>query len=256
MLTEERLQRILELVERYQSISTRQLTEKLGISESTVRRDLALLDGQGTVKKVRGGVMVIGSRYKAKDDAVSLRKERNPEEKERIARYAASLIKPDDFVYLDAGTTTERMIEYLTEKQAVFVTNAVSHAKRLSEAGYTVYLPGGEFKAATEALVGEEAVESLQKYNFTKGFWGTNSVSKEEGFCTPDVREAMIKKTSMSRCAKCYVLCDSSKFSQISCVKFGDFVNADIITTKVTGKEFVHCSNIVEVDAIKASHIM
>ena len=77
-------------------------------------------------------------------------------------------IAPGDFVYLDAGTTTELLIEYITSHQAVFVTNAISHAKRLAERGFTVYLLGGEFKAVTEAIVGEEAVAALEKYNFTK----------------------------------------------------------------------------------------
>lgn len=62
-----------------------------------------------------------------------------------------------------------------------------------------------------------------------------------------DAQGKLIKKMSMSHSAKRYVLCDSSKFSQISCVKFGDFTNAVIITTKVEDKEYAHCENIVEV---------
>lgn len=80
-------------------------------------------------------------------------------------------MEPDDFVYLDAGTTTEYMIPFLTEKSAVFVTNAVSHALQLTENGFRVILIGGELKAATEAIVGNEAYVNLQKYNFTKGFF-------------------------------------------------------------------------------------
>ena len=72
-------------------------------------------------------------------------------------------------------------------------------------------------------------------------------MSLTAGFSTPDVKEAMVKRAAMLNCARCYVLCDSSKFSQISCVKFGDFANADIITTKVTEEEFAHCDNILEV---------
>ncbi len=248
MLTETRLQRILNLVEEHGSVTLQALAHELGISESTARRDLALLDSQGRLRKVRGGAVMTADQYSTKDDAVKLRKDKNLEEKRRIAVYAASLIEEDDFVYLDAGTTTELIIDYLREKRVVFVTNALSHARRLSEAGYTVYVPGGRFKASTEAIVGEEAVESLKKYNFTKGFWGTNGVSQKTGFSTPDLREAMVKKISMEHCAKRYILCDPSKFSQISCVKFSDFANADIITTKRPDTGYVRCKNIVEVD--------
>ena len=234
MLTEERLQTIQDMVERRKSASIQELVEELDISESTVRRDLALLDQQGRVSKVRGGAMACDSHYSTEDAPVASRRDLNLGEKQAIARYAASLIRPHDFIYLDAGTTTELLIDYLTEKNVVFVTNALSHARKLSQRGYTAYIPGGEFKAATEAVVGEEAMESLRKYNFTKGFWGTNGISVKGGFSTPDVKEANVKKTAMEHCAECYVLCDSSKFSQISCVKFNEIANAVIITTENT----------------------
>jgi DeoR family fructose operon transcriptional repressor len=250
VLTEERLQKIQALVEAKKSVSIQELTTELGISESTVRRDLTVLNGQGRISKVRGGAMAKDHRYFTKDDSVAERQEQNLDEKRIIAKYAASLIAPDDFVFLDAGTTTELLIDYLTVKNVVFVTNAVSHAKKLSRLGYTTYILGGEFKATTEAIVGDEAVDSLQKYSFTKGFWGTNGVSVANGFATPDVKEAMIKKISMSRCAECFVLCDPSKFSQTSCVKFEDFANAFIITTKLPEgmrSEYETNDNILEV---------
>lgn len=247
MLSEERLNMILALVEKRGSVSTQELIDELGISESTARRDLTVLDEQARLVKVRGGAMAKDGKFNTKDDAVSLRKDKNMEEKEIIARYAASLIEPNDFIFLDAGTTTELMIDYITVKNVVFVTNAIAHAKKLSEAGYTTYVLGGEFKATTEAIVGDEAIQSLGKYNFTKGFWGTNGVSLKEGFSTPDVKEAMVKQVAMQNTLKRYVLCDPSKFSQISCVKFGDFENADIITTKIEDMEYRRCTNIMEV---------
>ena len=89
------------------------------------------------------------------------RRERNKGAKEKIAQYAAGLIGPGDFVYIDAGTTTDLMIDFITARQAVFVTNAITHAKKLAQKGCTVYILGGEFKAITEAIVGEEAVSSI-----------------------------------------------------------------------------------------------
>lgn len=247
MLTEERLQGIWRIVTEKGSASIQELMDALHISESTVRRDLALLDEQGRIQKVRGGAMVIGDAYSTKEDSVLQKKDKNLEEKREIAKFAASLIEEDDFVYLDAGTTTELMIEYLTVKNVVFVTNAVAHAKKLSLAGYTTFILGGELKATTEAIVGDEAVESLRKYNFTKGFWGANGVHRKNGFTTPDLKEANVKRTAMQHCAKRYILSDASKFSQISCVKFADFANACIITTKVADPIWKQCDNIIEV---------
>lgn len=140
--------------------------------------------------KVHGGAILKNTVYSTIDDEVVHRKEQNREAKDKIARYAAGLITDEDFVYIDAGTTTERMIDYIANRQAVFVTNAIGHAKKLAEHGCKVYILGGEFKAVTEAIVGEEAVFTLDKYNFTKGFWGANGVSLQRGFSTPELKEA------------------------------------------------------------------
>ena len=104
-----------------------------------------------------------------------------------------------------------------------------------------------EFKAVTEAIVGEEAVFTLDKYNFTKGFWGANGVSLQKGFSTPELKEAMVKKKSMANCKKCYVLADASKFDQMSSVKFADFEQATIITTELKKPALKKYKNIVEV---------
>lgn len=248
MLTEERLQRIVAIVERAGSATVQELTEELHTSESTIRRDITLLDEDGRINKVRGGAVSKGSRYSTEDAPVTQRMKSNRDEKEKIARYAATLIEPNDFVYIDAGTTTELLIDYITVKNVTFVTNAISHAKKLSIAGYRVHVIGGEYKASTEAIVGEEAIENVERYNFTKGFWGTNGVNPVNGFTTPDASEAALKKKSMENCKERYVLCDSSKFLEISCVTFAKFESARIITTRVDQDKYGRFTNIYTVE--------
>ena len=182
MLSEERQKRILSIVEQHNSVTVQQLAEELDASGSTVRRDLAELDSLGLLTKVHGGALAKDVVFTSKDDSVQSRTESHRDDKIRIARYAASLIQPDDFVYLDAGTTTGMMIDFLTCHRVVFVTNGFSHARRLSEKGYLTYILGGEIKSSTESVVGEEAMNSLSKYHFTKGFWGTNGISVQTGF--------------------------------------------------------------------------
>lgn len=247
MLTEERFAKILSILECMGSVTVQQLMTELGASESTIRRDLNTLDAEGQLTKVHGGAILKNGVYSTRDDEVINRKEKNKEAKIKIAKYAAGLIQPGDFVYLDAGTTTELIIDFVENRQITFVTNAISHAKKLAERGFTVYLLGGEFKAVTEAIVGEEAVTSLDKYNFTKGFWGANGVSAQKGFSTPEVKEAMVKKKSMENCKECYVLADDSKFNQISSVTFAAFEDATVITTQLRQPTFQKYGNIVEV---------
>ena len=247
MLTEERFAKILSILESMGSVTVQQLMTELDASESTIRRDLNALDANGQLTKVHGGAILKTVAYSTKDDNVISRKEKNRDAKNKIAKYAAEQIAPGDFVYLDAGTTTELKIEYITSHQAVFVTNAISHAKRLAERGFTVYLLGGEFKAVTEAIVGEEAVTTLEKYNFTKGFWGTTGVSLQKGYSTPELKEAMVKKKSMENCKERFVLADESKFNQISSVTFAPFEDATVITTGLSLPAYKKCKNVIDV---------
>ena len=169
MLTEKRHEIILQMLKEKNSISVTEIKEMTGGSDSTIRRDLTTLDKAGKLSKVFGGAVSIENAYTVTELSVAQKQEVKQAEKRQIARYAAQLIKKDDFIYLDAGTTTGYMIEYLTEKNVTFVTNAVDHAKRLAIEGFKVLLIGGELKGTTEAIVGSQAVLSLQKYHFKIG---------------------------------------------------------------------------------------
>ncbi len=246
MIIEKRLDAILKIVNERESVTVQELTEYLKASESTIRRDLTILHNDGRLKKVHGGATALGV-YQTRDEDIELRQNSNREEKIAIVKYAASLIKPNDFVYIDAGTTTELLIDYITEKNALYVTNGISHGKKLVQNGCGAHILGGRLKLATEAMVGNETLFTLEHYNFTIGFWGTNGISLKQGFSTPDIDEAMIKRKAMEQCKKRYVLSDPTKFNQISAVTFSNFKDATIITTKVEQKEYVSCQNIFQV---------
>lgn len=249
MLTEQRYEQILRLLEQKKSITVTEVKELLNTSESTVRRDITALHNAGKLVKVFGGAVAAdNSIYTAHELTVAQKLKVNQEEKRRIAKYAASLIAPEDFVYLDAGTTTGYMLEYIAEKNVTFVTNAVAHAQRLLTLGNRVFLVGGELKASTEAIVGSQAMQTLASYHFTKGFFGTNGVTKNTGFTTPDVNEALVKKLALNQCRKRYVLCDTTKFGNVSSVTFGDFEDADIISERLP-EGYEGCKNVLVVSA-------
>lgn len=247
MLQEERFMEIVKLVDNKKSVTVQELMEIFGASESTIRRDLGVLHNQGKLIKVHGGAMTC-SNYLSSDIDVEEKSNLNREDKEVIAKYAASLIEEKDFVFLDAGTTTELMIEYITTKKTVFVTNAISHGRKLARRGLTVYILGGELKGITEAVVGEDTVRALEKYNFTKGFFGTNGISIDRGYTTPDIKEAAVKSEAMKHTKEKYVLADKSKFNSISPVKFGNFKDATVITKDIENNEYKKSKNVKEAD--------
>lgn len=246
MLTKQRQEMILGLLAARGSVTVTWLRDELGVSEATVRRDITALDQAGKLCKVFGGAVTAHERVTALEYTVEQKIVLHREEKMRIASHAASLITENDFVYMDAGTTTSYMIDCVPVKGVVFVTNAVVHAQRLAARGCKVYLIGGELKASTEAIVGNQAMQTLKNYHFTIGFFGVNGITRQSGCTTPDANEALIKQTAMKQTKKTYVLCDHSKFDQISPVTFAPF-HGTMIVTDDRPATYRECGNIIVV---------
>jgi len=247
MLTEERYAVILDTVNKQHSVRLGELCEMLNTSESTVRRDLAVLAEKGLLTKVHGGAIAIGETFSPIEYNMEEKSVLNTEEKTAIANYAASLLEDGDFVFVDAGTTTEKMIDFLPEKKATFVTNGFSHAKRLAQRGFKVFIPSGELKLSTEAVVGTECVMALKKYNFTKSFIGTNGISVSRGLTTPDPDEASVKAAVIASSKTAYIPADHFKFGKITSVTFSSLDRVTIITDKVTDEIYLSKANIKEV---------
>ncbi len=244
MLAETRLDEIERLVNAQGSATAAELVDRFGASESTIRRDLTRLAQEGRVIKVHGGATAAQRVVVTADQTVGEKLDIRFSEKQRIGRYAASLVKPEDFVYIDAGSTTALLAEALTEAAATYVTNSVAIAHMLFGKGFRVLMPAGEIKPVTGALVGEQTVETLRRFRFTIGFFGVNGAMPDAGFTTPEAGEAFVKETAFSRTLKPYVLCDASKFSAVSPVAFAAFEEATVITDSVPA-ELASYTNIV-----------
>ena len=126
-------------------------------------------------------------------------------------------ITAEDFVFIDAGTTTLELVRALTGDalKASYLTNGVAHARALAQKGCRVYLPGGLLRPQTEAIVGAPTVSIIQQYNFTKAFMGANGVALEAGFTTPDPEEAAVKAAAVHRARETWFLVDDAKFARI-----------------------------------------
>ena len=249
MLTEERFAKIVKIVNQEGTVTVLELAQAIGISESTIRRDLNQLDKLGRIRKVHGGATAAVLMSDGRERNMQEKYSRNIEEKRAIAAYAATLVHPNDFVFLDAGSTTEQMAEYLEENTAFYVTNGITLAQKLAARGFKTMLLAGRVKASTDAVIGMEAVSSLAQYHFTRGFFGTNGITVAEGFTTPDLEEAANKRAAMEHCRQCYVLADNSKFDTLSNVSFGELGKAKIITTRgnVRLKNYKQHTEVIEV---------
>ena len=113
MLSQERQSLILDIIKEQGSVTVTRLTEILQSSESTVRRDLSYLASKGKINKVHGGATALGQEFIKLEDNIEEKLTKNTDEKTKIAQYAASQIQDDDFVFIDAGTTTLLMTTFL-----------------------------------------------------------------------------------------------------------------------------------------------
>lgn len=239
MLTQERHNKILELLTKQDTVTVGELSQGLETSESTIRRDLVTLDKMGKVKKVHGGAAAIHRVSTVFEEDVTTKSALNVTEKEAIGRVAAGLVTNDDFVFIDAGTTTAAMIDFIYDNvRATFVTNGIVHAKKLIQKGLKAYIIGGQIKLTTEAVVGTEAINNLRKYNFTKTFIGTNGISVKGGYSTPDVEKAAVKSEVLKRGRSNFILGDHTKFDKEYAVTFGILKDACIVTDELEDNEF------------------
>lgn len=244
MLTKQRHEEMVNIIRERGSVTTNEMAKILGISESTARRDINFLADTGKVIKVYGGAMFDSQDVDTQEDSFEQRMDINATEKGKAAEKALELITPDDFIYIDAGTTTKYIADNFNMNGVRIVTNGIEHARILASKGNEVVLVGGNVKISTDAIVGTLAVNTLDKYHFTKGFFGTNGISPKAGYTTPDINEALVKKAAMQKCSKSFIVCDSSKFNTISAVTFASFREATIVTN-LCPAEFSKYKNII-----------
>lgn len=228
MLTPERHQIILDLLNEKGVVKLQELVDATSSSESTIRRDLSQLEDEKKVKRVHGGASLL--KQKSVELSISEKSLQNYNEKEMIARHAASLIRNGDCVFLDAGTTALQMIPHITAKEIKVVTNGLTHLEALLEQGIDTYLTGGFIKQKTRALIGKGALEGIKQYHFDKCFIGVNGIHTEYGFTTPDPEEAMIKKSAINLSQEVFILGDHTKFNEVTFTHIAELKQGVIIT--------------------------
>lgn len=204
----DRQRRMLEWLEADGEIRISELKTRFGVTEMTIRRDLEKLEQLGSVRRIFGGAILLG-----KDIALQDRTGVMAEEKARIGRYAASLIRPGDSVFLDGGTTTIEVARALPQRMSItVVTNALNVAQELQGKGIPAIVSGGMIWEATSTLIGPFAVQHIGSMAYTRIFLGTTGISARHGFSNSNIHEAEIKRTAIRQAAEVNVVADHTKF--------------------------------------------
>lgn len=247
ILKSKRKQLIMEKLSHDKFVRLDDLVSLIDTSESTVRRDLDELESERKLHRVHGGAELPHS---LQEEFTNQQKSiKNIQEKMQVARKAASLISNDDVIFVDAGTTNELLLGYLNQDNLTVVTNSIHHAAKLVDKNIQTIIIGGHVKKTTDASIGAVAYEQIKQLNFDKAFLGINGID-EEFLTTPDMEEAVIKKTVIENARKSYIVTDSSKIGRVSFAKVDKIENATIITNQSSGalmKKIKENTRVIEV---------
>jgi DeoR family transcriptional regulator, fructose operon transcriptional repressor len=233
MYAEERHQAIAGLMRERGRISVAELADRFGVTGETARRDLATLERTGLLRRVHGGA-VATTALSMIEPGVAERDSTRAEQKGNIAKAAVALLpQAGGAVLLDAGTTTARLASLMPADRELFVvTNSLGIAARLGgQAGIELRLLGGRVRGVTQACVGDETVRALEDLRLDVAFLGTNAVSAQHGFTTPDPDEAAVKRAMARSARQVVVLADSSKLGQEQLVRFASTADVDTVVT-------------------------
>lgn len=246
MLAKQRQSVILHTVRSEGSARVSDLTQQLGVSDMTIRRDLEVLARTGLIEKVHGGAVLPGvpSSHEPGFEAKSVRE---LPEKDMIAKAAARLVRPGAAVALSAGTTTYALAEQLfTVPGLTVVTNSMRVASLFNGAGpgggpaaggiaaASVVLTGG-IRTPSEALVGPIADLAIRSLHFDLLFLGCHGIDPAAGLTTPNLAESETNRAFVRSARRVIVVADHTKWGIVGLSSFADL---DEIDTLVTDDQF------------------
>ncbi len=214
MATETRRDRLRELVQARGFAALGELASSLEVSESTIRRDLELLELAGEARRTHGGVYWTGE-----SDTIQVFESRKDDQwpaKQAIGVAAAALIEDHDTILLDGGSTTYELARQLISRPLQVVTNSLPVAHLLSTSdSIDLVMIGGCVRGRTSVTIGPMADSMLAGINVRKAFLSVAGIN-EQGYFNSDMMLVESEKVMLARADQAYVVADSSKFGRVS----------------------------------------
>jgi DeoR family transcriptional regulator of aga operon len=219
-------------LESHGRVSIPELSDRLGVTEVTVREDLKHLEGRGLLTRVRGGALAApGTEVEA---ALELTAQTNRAEKHAIASFAASRIKSGQTVIIDVGSTTTALANALAPdlRDVVVITNGLNIAMALEKTpGVGVIVTGGTLRSLQHSLVAPMGTLILEKLKADIAFLGCNGVDVDRGFTNANIAEAEIKQAMLASADEVVFLADHSKIGSVASAFVADIDSADLLVT-------------------------
>lgn len=233
MLARQRQERILEQVTLTGGARVSDLVELLGVSDMTIRRDIAALARKGLVARVHGGATAVSGRS-ADEPGFAAKSGLQTLEKAAIAEAAADLVSPGDSVALSAGTTTYAVAGHLRRvPNLTVVTNSLPVAELLHASArddLTVILTGG-VRTPSDALVGPVAVSALRSLHVDWLFLGVHGFDARAGFTSPNLVESETNRALIASARQVVVTADSTKWGVVGLSSMARLDEVDVLVT-------------------------
>ncbi|MDD9150235.1 MULTISPECIES: DeoR/GlpR family DNA-binding transcription regulator [unclassified Sporolactobacillus] len=224
-----RLQEIEDYVVRHETVTLDELCKHFDVSKNTIRRDINTILKKGTIKKVYGGVTIADPGLIPFSD----RDTSNQNEKIAISRCAAQFIEENDIVFIDSGTTTRHIVEFIpSTRNATIVTNNLDVINSASQLpNLRIIVVGNVYKRDTNSFIGLDGWDVLEKFNIDKAFMATTGLSISRGLTNTDILEYSIKKEIVKKSHVLYVLADHSKFDKYTLLTYAELDRVDALIT-------------------------
>lgn len=231
MYAEERQREILRRARESGRVDVVRLAEELDVTSETIRRDLTVLERAGVLRRVHGGAIPV--ERLGFEPALAARDAVMTAEKERIAKAALAELPDEGAVIIDAGSTTERLADALPpDRELTVVVNAPPLATSLAtRPNLTVLMLGGRVRRRTLATVDDWNLQQLSQLHVDVAFMGTNGLSLECGFTTPDPAEASVKRSMIAAARRAVVLADHTKIGNDYLARFATIGDVDTLIT-------------------------
>lgn len=239
MLKEIRMKKIMEMLEKKEMITTKEISEKLETPEVTIRRDLNRLEELGKVSRIHGGV-TRAQKSAVSELTIDEKRIKNKEAKKVIAEKTLDLIKKDDVIFLDSGSTTfeiANQIENNIDFNLTVFTNSKDIINKLSKKdNIDLFIVGNHYRKKTGAFIfSGYDMDFLDKITISKSFIGANAYDDQYAY-TPAGEEAKIKKKMVEISNIPVLVVDSSKADSISIWKIAKMEDFQIIISDVENK--------------------
>jgi DeoR family transcriptional regulator, fructose operon transcriptional repressor len=216
MSSEQRYQKIIELIEEKPSVAVVELAAIFQVSEMTIRRDLASLEGLGLIHRTHGGA--VSARGRSYEPPFLARSSTYNDEKARIGKAAAALVKTGDSIALDSGTTVlEVARELVTARDITVVTPSFQVAQVLADrAGIRLILTGGILRPGELSMIGDLTTHAFQELFVDKLFLGAAAVDIRIGLSEYNYEDSLVKRAMSTSAREVILVVDSSKFGQVT----------------------------------------